>query len=57
LGLKLNKRAATIQGVWIDARDKCGGGWLDANELAAVTRSDEREAGSIVSSEAPNHKH
>jgi Zn-finger nucleic acid-binding protein len=55
--LKLDKRAAVIQGVKIDARDKCGGVRLDANELAAVTRSDEREAGSIVSSEAPNHKH
>jgi hypothetical protein len=31
-----------FEDVKLDACDKCGGVWLDANELAAVTRSDER---------------
>jgi len=30
-----------FEGVQIDACDKCGGVWLDANELAAVTKRDE----------------
>ncbi|HEY0407567.1 MAG TPA: zf-TFIIB domain-containing protein [Pyrinomonadaceae bacterium] len=30
-----------FEGVEIDACDKCGGVWLDANELAAVTKRDE----------------
>ena len=30
-----------FEGVEIDACDKCGGVWLDANELAALTRRDE----------------
>ncbi len=30
-----------FEGVEIDTCDKCGGVWLDANELAALTRSDE----------------
>jgi hypothetical protein len=30
-----------FEGVEIDTCDKCGGVWLDANELAALTRRDE----------------
>ncbi len=30
-----------FEGIEIDTCDKCGGVWLDANELAALTRSDE----------------
>lgn len=30
-----------FEGVELDACDKCGGVWLDANELAALTRRDE----------------
>jgi Zn-finger nucleic acid-binding protein len=30
-----------FEGVEIDACDKCGGVWLDANELAAITKRDE----------------
>lgn len=40
------KCEGTLQGVMfedveIDACDKCGGVWLDANELAALTKRDE----------------
>jgi Zn-finger nucleic acid-binding protein len=30
-----------FEGVEIDACEKCGGVWLDANELAALTKSEE----------------
>jgi uncharacterized protein len=30
-----------FEGVEIDTCDKCGGVWLDANELAALTKRDE----------------
>jgi uncharacterized protein len=35
-------KAVMFEGVEIDACDKCGGVWLDANELQALTQRDER---------------
>jgi ribosomal protein L37AE/L43A len=35
-------QAVMFEGVEIDACDKCGGVWLDANELQAITQRDER---------------
>jgi Zn-finger nucleic acid-binding protein len=35
-------QAVAFEGVEIDTCDKCGGVWLDANELQALTERDER---------------
>lgn len=35
-------QAVMFEGVEIDACDKCGGVWLDANELQALSQRDER---------------
>jgi uncharacterized protein len=34
-------QGVVFEGVQIDTCDKCGGAWLDANELAALTKRDE----------------
>lgn len=34
-------QALMFEGVELDACDKCGGVWLDANELAALTKREE----------------
>lgn len=35
-------KAVMFEGVEIDVCDKCGGVWLDPNELQALTKRDER---------------